>query len=129
MIPLATGIDEFVQATATFFVQSWMSSVLPRMLHVWQHWSSAPEEDRRDYISYLDPALLSGGSLRDDPVAHYTKPIAAFSETMLRWLRQSFDPAPLLIEPPVPCPPGDGMVDMVEVTGFPGNYASIVVTL
>ena len=99
------------------------------MLNVWKNWDSASEEDRLDYRSYLDVALFSSGKMIDDPQNGYTGPIATFAETMLRWLRQNFAPAQLLVEPAAPQPPGDGKIDLVEVTGFPGDYSSMKVTL
>lgn len=129
MLPLPGGTATFAQDTAAFFVQSWMSSALPQMLHVWQNWSSASPQDKQEYLSYLDVALLSGGQLIDEPTSGYTSPMATFAETMLRWLRQSFAPKQLVVEPAVPQPPDDGKIDLVEVTGLPGDYSSMAVTL
>lgn len=129
LLPLPSGTVNFTQDAAAFFVQSWMSSALSQMLHVWQNWSSTSPQDKQEYISYLDVALLSEGKLIDEPTNGYTNPMATFSETMLRWLRQNFAPKQLLVEPAVPQPPGDGKIDLVEVTGLPGDYSSMAVTL
>jgi len=98
-------------------------------LAVLENWNGSSEEDRRDYLSYLDDALFSGGKLVDDPERGYNGPIATFAETMLRWLRKSFAPSQLLVEPAAPQPPSEGKIDLVEVTGFPGNYSSMTVVL
>jgi len=125
----------FIQAAAIFFIQSWMSAALPEMLNVWQHWDNASDADKQYYIQHLYH-LFSNGTLIDDPDGHHsaphsrhTIPIGTFSETMLRWLRLSFEPAPLLVEPIAPMPTDDGKIDLVEITGLPGNYYSMRVTL
>lgn len=137
----------FVSDAAAFFVQSWMSSVLPEMLNIWQNWDDASQEERTDYLSYLSsalladvkeddiergytsPILLPGLRLKDDPANGYTNPMGGFAEVMLRWLRKNHAPNQLLVEPAVSQPPGDGKIDFVEVTGFSGDYASMAVTL
>ncbi|HEU0145138.1 MAG TPA: hypothetical protein VFQ47_10165 [Nitrososphaera sp.] len=132
IVKLARTSDQFAREAATFFVQSWMSSALPQMMTVLNSWATSSEEDKKDYLSYLNVALFTGGKLVDepsDPTNKATLPIAAFTETMLRWLRQSFAPPQLLVEPPVPQPPGDGKVDLVEITGFTGDYSSMRVTM
>lgn len=130
MLPLTNGSDAFAQAAAIFFVQNWMTSALPRMLTVWQNWQDSSEEEKNDYLSYLNTAFFSkDGLLIDEPEKGYTGPIAAFTETLLRWLRQSFGSSCLLVEPPTCQPPGDGKIDFVEITGCPGDYASFSVTL
>lgn len=129
LLDLSVGRSDFVQASAAFFVQNWMSSALPRMLDAWKNWDRCSEEDKTDYRSYLDVALFSNGHVRDDPSDGYTSPMATFAETMLRWLRRNFAPTPLLMEPIAPQPPGDGKIDLVEITGFPKDYASMKVTL
>lgn len=147
LLPLPNIRATFVSDAAAFFVQSWMSSVLPQMINVWQNWDDASLEERTDYLSYLSsallaevreddlekgytsPILLPGLRLKDDPTRGYANPMGGFAEVMLRWLRQRHAPNQLLVEPAVPQPPGDGKIDFVEITGFSGDYSSMAVTL
>ncbi len=129
ILQLTDGADNFVNAASIFFVQSWMSSALPDMFSVWQAWDNSLEEERQYYVSFLDTALFSKGKLIDDPNIGYTSPIGTFAETMLRWLRQKFAPAQLLVEPAAPQPPSTGYIDFIEVTGFPEDYSSMSVNL
>ncbi len=121
-------VDTFVQAAAQCFVENWMKSALPAILHVWQSWDTSSEEDRSEYLSYLYH-LFTKGKLIDDPKNGYTNPIGTFAETMLRWLKQSFSPTPLLMEPATPEPAGNGDVDFVEIMGVLGDYSSMSVTM
>lgn len=129
ILKTTTASEDFVNAAASFFVSKWMASALPRMISVLNSWDTSSTEDKLDYQSYLENVLLSHGKLLDDPQNYATLPVATFTETMLRWLRESFDPSQLLVEPLVPQPPGDGKIDLVEITGFPGDYSSMKVTL
>jgi hypothetical protein len=123
--------SEFAEALAVYFVQNWMNIALPQMLQVWKQWDGATDEEKRDYFAYLESSLLTHGKLLDNPDKGegHTGPIATFGETILRWLRQHFAPTQLLVEPPVPQPAGDGKIDFIEITGFPGDYASMAVRL
>ena len=128
LLSLPDTREHFVRAAAEFFVQSWMSSALPKMLGVWQCWETALQEDRQDYQRYLDH-LFSGGILVDDPRKGVgrTEAMATFSETMLRWLRKQH--SPLHVEPEVPRSPEYGEIDLIEITGTHGDYASMQLTM
>ena len=141
--------ESFVQDIATYFVQTWMESQLPHMMKVWQNWSNASSDEKQEYFLYLRDALLSDIKeddtvrgytnpevltdfrLKDNPEVSegHTKPLGTFTETMLRWLRASFTPQQLLIEPVVPKPSGSGYIDFIEITGKPNDYSSMSVTL
>ncbi|MBV9707040.1 MAG: hypothetical protein JO125_06505, partial [Chloroflexi bacterium] len=122
--------EHFVQAAAEFFIQSWMSSALPEMRDLWQAWEDASQEDKLDYRLHFDH-LFSRGVLIDNPMKGegYTGPMATFSETMLRWLRQNCGSTQLLLEPPAPLPPEDGKIDLIEITGILDDYASMKLTM
>src|SRR5438552_19177750 len=66
-LPLSDTREQFVRSAAEFFVQSWMSSELPRMIDVWKNWESASPEDRQKYLLSLDHLLSDDGVLIDDP--------------------------------------------------------------
>jgi hypothetical protein len=128
LLPLTSTRDDFVRATAEFFVQSWMSASLSTMLNIWQCWSTASSEERRDYLRHF-AHLLKNGKLIDNPAKDEgeTDAMATFSETMLRWLRQH-TPS-LITEPPAPVPPSAGNIDLIEITGNSGDYASMQLTM
>ncbi len=129
---LANSCNEtlFVHETAKYFVKSWMASVLPKMKKVWEQWDTASDDDRVDYLGYLREALLnSDNEMLDFPDKGYTGPISTYSETMLRWLREEFGEPQLIVEPPVPRPPGQGNVDLIEITGVLENTSSFKVTM
>jgi hypothetical protein len=135
LLPLDDTRDNFIQAAANYFVQSWMCASLPEIVDVWLHWDYASAEERDHYLSHLEH-LFSDGTLIDDPDrknsppnSNHTAPIGTFSETMLRWMRANFGPTPLLIDPLAPMPTNDGKIDFVEITGLKGDFASFKVTL
>lgn len=130
LLPLLDTKECFIRAAAEFFIQSWMSAAMPRMRDVWLSWDEASEEDRQDYLSYLDH-LFSQGILIDNPAKGIgqTAPIATFSETMLRWLSSHSASEQLLVEPPEPAPPSEGKIDLIEITGVRGDYASMKLTM
>src|SRR5712691_2285560 len=73
--------DNFIQAAASFFVQSWMVTSLPEIVDVWLHWDDASADERDYYLAHLDH-LFSDGRLIDDPGgddfppnSHHTAPI------------------------------------------------------
>lgn len=126
LLTLPDTRDNFVRATAEFFIQNWMISKLPKMLEVWDCWNTASLDDRQDYLHFLNH-LLSGDIVLDDPKAGKTLPMATFSETMLRWLREYH--SPLVVEPVVPISPEYGDIDLIEITGRRGDYASMKLTM
>ena len=123
---------DFIQAATRFFLKSWMND---EMHEIWLHWNDVSQEDKEFYRAQWEH-LLSNGVLIDDPSmqsppprSRHTAPIGAFSETMLRWFRENFEPAQLLVEPLKSMPTEDGKIDLIEITGSRGDYASFKVTL
>jgi hypothetical protein len=123
------NLNTFIEHAATFFINKWMELEGPDMHQVRADWDCCTDDLKERYKAYLERGLLAEGVLNDTPDQGHTGPIATFAETMLRWFRESFEPAQLLIEPPVPKPPGEGLIDFIEITGFPGDYSSMRVTL
>ena len=131
LLPLPDLRENFVQASAEFFIQCWMSSVMPQVLDVWQNWEAASEEEKLDYRSRLDHLFSPASVLIDNPAkgVGYTAPMATFAETMLRWLRSCVGATQLLVDPPEPAPPSEGKIDLIEVTGVHGKYDSMKLTM
>lgn len=121
--------SEFTQEMATFFVENWMSSVSTQMLKVMSNWAEASPDDKADYIGYLRSALIYGDHVIDAPEKGYTNPLGAFAETMLRYLRKQFENELIIFEPQTPRPPGQGDVDLIEISGSLGKYDTLRVTL
>src|SRR5579864_6365228 len=127
LLALPNAREDFVRAAATFFVQKWMSS-LPEMLNVWQHWDTTSPDEKQAYRLNLDH-LCKNGTVIDNPpgVKGETGPMGTFSETMLRWFREHAQP--ILTEPDVPVPSAHGNIDLIEITGKSGDYASMQLTM
>lgn len=129
IIQVPNGIENFIRAAAVFFVSNWMKSKLDDALKIFNAWDNATDEEKTEYRNYFDVALFTDGNLIDDPEKGFTYPMATFSETMLRWLRESYEPSQLMVEPSVPQPPGDGKIDLVEITGNCDDFSSLRVVL
>ena len=126
LLPLSDTREEFCLSHSGFFVESWMEANLPQIaLEVWKIWGNAIEEERQQYDLYLNHLFSEDGTLIDDPRKEVgqTEAIATFSETMLRWARKH--PLQRIVEPCAPIPPAYGDIDLIEITGTEGDYASL----
>lgn len=129
LIDTPDNLNAFIEHTAIFFIDQWMKLEAKQMHQVRTNWHSCANELKEKYKAYLERSLLSDGILQDSPDQGVTGPVATFAETMLRWLRESFEPEQLLVEPPVPRSPDEGLIDYIEITGLSGKYSSMRVTL
>lgn len=131
VLQVPASAQSFAEDIAAFFIRSWMKNAHVDMMQIWQNWATSSEEDKNIFHSYLAPALMTGNDLVDDPSSGVgrTGPIGTFCETMLRAIRADFSGDQILVHPPLPAPPGDGNIDLLEVTGKVSDASSLRVTL